>query len=443
MRNEQEFAQKSRRDFIRASSLLVATGAVTGTLSVARAVHALGSDVIRVGLIGCGTRGKGAAIQALDTSGGPVRLVAMADVFEDRIQAAYRQLKSRHADKLDVPAKRRFVGLESYRGVLQSDVDLVILATPPGFRPWHFEQAVAAGKHVFMEKPVAVDAPGVRRVLQATQLAKQKNLAVAVGLQRRHEEAYRETVGKLQDGAIGDLITLRVYWNGQGVWTRPRQKGQSELEYQLRNWYYFNWLSGDHIVEQHVHNLDVGNWLLNCLPLEVNAQGGREVRRRRSEADADFGQIFDHFFCEYSYPGGMRMFSQCRHMRNCWNNVSEHVHGTKGYADISGGKIYDSSGQRIWQSKAARGGQQQQQHDLFAQLRSGRILQEGEYGAQSTMTAILGRMAAYSGQTLSWQDGFDSALALADVDRLTSFDSPAPVLPDANGEYPVPVPGMP
>ncbi len=434
--------QKSRRDFIRASSLLMATGAVTGTLGIARAVHAFGSDVIKIGLVGCGSRGKGAAVQALGTTGGPVRLVALADVFEDRLQSAYRQIKGRHGDRLDVPADRRFVGLDGYRGVMESDADLVILATPPGFRPLHFQAAVEAGKHVFMEKPVAVDAAGVNRVLQANSLARQKNLAVAVGLQRRHEAAYIETIARLQDGVIGDPVTLRVYWNGQGVWTRPRQKGQSELEYQLRNWYYFNWLSGDHIVEQHIHNLDVGNWLIGACPSEVNAQGGREVRKRYGETGTDFGQIFDHFFCEYTYPNGAKMFSQCRHIGNCWNNVSEHVHGTKGSADISGGKIYDASGERIWQTKAARGGHQQEHHDLFADLWAGRRPNEGDYGAQSTMTAIFGRMAAYSGQAMRWEEMLDCESALADVDQLTALDAAPPVLPDADGDYPVAVPGV-
>ncbi len=214
------------------------------------------------------------------------------------------------------------------------------------------------------------------------------------------------------------------------------------MEYQLRNWYYFNWLSGDHIVEQHIHNLDVGNWLMNACPSEVNAQGGREVRKRRCETGTDFGQIFDHFFCEYTYPNGTKMFSQCRHMRNCWNNVSEHVHGTKGYADISGGKIYDAAGELIWQTKAARGGHQQEHHDLFADLWAGRRPNEGDYGAQSTMTAILGRMAAYSGQVMRWEEALDSASALADVDGLIALDDTAPVLPDASGDYPVPAPGL-
>ncbi|MHB0959519.1 MAG: Gfo/Idh/MocA family protein [Pirellulaceae bacterium] len=431
----------SRRDFIRASSMLVAGGTVKGRLEVDRSVHRAGSDVIRVGLIGCGARGTSAVIQALNTPSGPVRLEAMADVFADRIQSAYRRIKSAHADKLDVPRDRWFVGLDAWRSLLETNVDLVILATPPGFRPQHFQAAVAAGKHVFLEKPVAVDVPGVHRVLEASAEAQRRGLAVAVGLQRRHEAAYRETIDQLQQGRIGDLITLRVYWNGSGPLTRPRLPKQHELEYQLRNWYYFPWLSGDHIVEQHVQNLDVGNWLMNDCPVTVNGQGGREVRRRQGDEGRDFGQIFDHFFCEFTYPNGTRMFSQCRQIRNCWNSVAEHVHGSRGHADISGGKIYSPQGELVWCTRAARGGHQQEQHDLLADLRGGRLPQEAEYAAKSTLTAIFGRLAAYSGQSLGWQEAIASDVPLANTDALSTLADAAPVLPDAWGDYPIAVPG--
>lgn len=428
--------QPSRRDFIRTSSILVAGG-----LGIGRTAHARGTDVIRIGLIGCGSRGTAAAIQMLNTTSGPVRLVALADVFPDRLQAAYRQLRSRHGDQLDLPPERRFTGLEAYRQLLETDVELVILATPPGFRPQQFEAAVAAGKHVFLEKPVAVDVPGVRRVLDASAEAERKNLAVAVGLQRRHEPAYRETIAQLHGGQVGDFVTLRVYWNGGGVGTCPRQPTQSELEYQLRNWYYFTWLSGDHIVEQHVQNLDVANWLIQDLPVEVNAQGGREVRKRRGNEGRDFGQIYDHFFCEFTYPNGVRVFSQSRHIRNCWNRVSEHVDGTSGSADISGGKIYDRSGTIVWCTQATRDGHQQEQHDLLADLRAGRVPNEGQYGAHSTLTAILGRLAAYSGQRIRWDEALASHVTLANTSALTSLADHAPTCPDQDGDYPIPVPG--
>ena len=267
----------NRRDFIKASSAVVAGAAATG-VSIARGANAFGSDTIKIGLVGCGGRGSGAAVQAMNTTGGGVKLLAMGDVFGDRLQTSLRICKSRHSEKVDVPKDRQFVGFDAYKAVLDQDIDMVLLATPPGFRPLHFEQAVKAGKHVFMEKPVAVDAPGVRRVLKAGEMAKEKGLAVAVGLQRRHEVAYKETMEQLHNGAVGDIILGRAYWNGQGVWTRNRQPDHTELEYQMRNWYYFNWLCGDHIDEQHIHNLDVMNWLFSGYPVSANGMGGRQVR---------------------------------------------------------------------------------------------------------------------------------------------------------------------
>ncbi len=442
--NHPNIDKTSRRNFIKAgSSLLVAGGIVGSTLSVARAAHSFGSDTIKIGLVGCGGRGTGAATQAMNTSGGEVRLMAMGDVFADRLQTAYRSIKSKHNEKVDVPKERQFVGFDAYKQVLESDIDLVILATPPGFRPLHVEAAVNAGKHVFMEKPVATDAPGVRRVLSATEVAKTKNLALAVGLQRRHERAYMETIDRLQNGAIGDINLIRVYWNGGGVWVRPRQENWTELEYQMRNWYYFNWLCGDHIVEQHIHNLDVGNWLKNGFPVEANGQGGRQVR-----TGIDHGEIFDHHFVEYTYADGSKMFSQCRHIKSCWNSVSEAASGSAGTVDISGAKIYyprqgSGSPKLDWSyGKGGRGGHQQEHHDLFADLREGNIPNEGEYGAKSTMTSIFGRMATYSGKAIKWDDAINSNIALANFDGMASFQDVAPVQPNAEMRYDIPTPGQ-
>ena len=431
-------SKTSRRDFIKkGSSLLVAGGVVAGSnLSLARAAHSFGSDVIKIGLVGCGGRGTGAATQAMNTLGGEVRLIAVADAFEDRVQGALRGIKGRHGDKVDVPKERQFVGFDAYKDVLATDIDMVLLATPPGFRPLHFEAAIRANKHVFFEKPVAVDAPGVRRVLAANEEAKKKNLAVAVGLQRHHEVAYKETMAELHNGAIGDIVLGRAYWNGGGVWVRPRNDQQTELEYQMRNWYYFNWLCGDHIDEQHIHNIDVINWLMKDFPVKAQGQGGREVR-----TGIDHGEIYDHHMIEFTYASGAKMLSQCRHIKGCWNNVSEHAHGTKGTVDISGAKIYDSAGKMTFQSKGARGGHQQEHHDLFASLRKGEIPNEGEYGAKSTMTSIFGRMATYSGKEITWDQAINSKLSLANVDMMASMDDTAPVQPDGDGRYAIPVPG--
>ena len=437
--------QPSRRDFIKTgSSMLVAGGAMAGTLSLARSAHAFGSDQIKIGLVGCGGRGTGAADQAMNTEG-DTKLVAVGDVFEDRMSSCLRSLSSRHSKQVDVPKERQFVGFDCYKKVIESDIDLVILATPPGFRPLHFETAVNAGKHVFMEKPVASDAPGVRRVLEANKIAKEKNLAVAVGLQRHHEKAYIETINRLKDGAIGDIIFCRAYWNSGGVWTRERSASQTELEYQMRNWYYFNWLCGDHIVEQHIHNLDVINWLMDGPPATAQGQGGRQVRK-----GSDHGEIYDHHMIEFTYGNGVKMLSCCRHIPGVWNSVSEHAHGSKGYADISGGKIYDAKGDLAWSyGSGGRNGHQEEHHDLFAALRNGERPNEGDNGAHSTMTAIFGRMATYSGKELSYDDAFKSEIALADFDKLTSFDDEAPVKPNPeavekqaeNSPYVIPMPG--
>jgi predicted dehydrogenase len=272
--------------------------------------------------------------------------------------------------------------------------------------------------------------------LAANEEVKKKNLAVAVGLQRHHEPKYKETIARLQDGAIGDVILTRAYWNSGGVWTRARKPQQSEMEYQMRNWYYFNWLCGDHIVEQHIHNLDVINWLMNGYPVSAQGQGGRLVRN-----GADHGEIFDHHFVEFTYANGSKLLSQCRHIPNCWSAVSEHAHGSKGTADISGAKIYDAKGDRIWHyGPGGGGGHQQEHHDLMADLRAGKRPNEAEYGAMSTMTSIFGRMATYAGTMLSWDEAINSDIDLSPA--AYSFNAPPPVVPNDHGRYAVAVPGL-
>jgi predicted dehydrogenase len=425
----------TRRGFMKATSAIAAAGTmVAGTLPLARAAHSFGDSTIKIGLVGCGGRGTGAATQALDTEG-PTKIVAMADIFDYSMKQSVRALKSKHPTKIDDNCKQE-IGIEAYKKVLESDCDLVILASPPGFRPLHFEAAVNAGKHVFAEKPVAADAPGVRRFLAANQKAKEKGLAVQVGLQRRHQSNYKATIDKLKDGAIGDIILARVYWNNAGVWVRNREPDQTELEYQMKNWYYFNWLSGDHINEQHIHNLDVINWLMESHPIEAQGQGGRQVR-----TGLDTGEIFDHHSVEFTYANGVKMLSQCRHIPGCWQSVQEFAHGSKGWCDISGGKIYDRNNTIVWTAPDGENGWEQEHHDLFAMIRKGEIPNEGDYGANSTMTAIMGRMATYSGKKLSWDNCINSKLALADYDSLKTFDDPAPVQPIEPGKYWVPVPG--
>jgi len=440
-------SQSSRRGFLHSSAAVAAGSSLLTGLSPVRAAHMSVDETIRIGLVGCGGRGRGAADQAMNTEG-PTKLVAVADAFEDNLQSAVNTLTRQHGEKVDVPKERQFVGFDAYTKVLEQDIDLVILATPPGFRPLHFEAAVNAGKHVFMEKPVAVDAVGVRKVIAANDIAKSKNLAVAVGLQRHHEPIYIETIKRLQDGEIGRIVATRAYWNGEGVWVRPRKDGQSEMEYQMRNWYYFNWLSGDHITEQHIHNLDVINWLMGGYPTMAQGQGGRQVRTGK-----EYGEIYDHHFVEFTYEkDGDRsiLLSQCRHIANCWNSVSEYAHGSNGWCNIADGRIYDASGNLKWEypreadgkRKNLHDGWQQEHHNLFGKIRAGEIPNEAEYGAYSSMTSILGRMATYSGREISWKEALNSEVCISPVEQYHSFSDVPPILPNADMTYPIPTPGV-
>ncbi len=422
----------SRRQLLKSSSAALAGSGLFAAPLLARTGPGR-ADELRVALVGCGGRGTGATVQALNTAG-EVRLVAMADAFGDRLESSLEHIRAEHPDRVDVPETRRFTGFDAYKAAIDEDVDVVIMATPPGFRPLHFEYAVEKGRHVFMEKPVAVDGPGVRKVLEAARVAKEKDLKVGVGLQRHHDLKYQETVQRLHDGAIGEIILLRCYWNSAGVWTYDRQPEQSEMEYQMRNWYYFNWLCGDHIVEQHIHNLDVCNWVMGDYPVRANGQGGRQVR-----TGLEHGEIFDHHMVEYTYASGAKMISQCRHIPRTWSNVSEHVHGSEGTANISAGRI-ESNGGWKWRFRDDASHSFQVEHDvLFDAIRSGKKHNEAEYGAKSTLTSILGRMATYSGQSVTWEEALESKLAL--VPSEYSWEGTPPTLPDAEGRYPIPMPG--
>ncbi|QDU90596.1 Inositol 2-dehydrogenase [Pirellulimonas nuda] len=446
----QESNQTDRRSFLGASAAAAAGVAAASQLSIARAAKVAGSDEIRIGLVGCGGRGTG-ALQQLFEAQGPVKLVAMGDAFEYRLSGSHKQLTAaagKKADELgksasdlmDVPKDRQFIGLDAYKQVMDADCHLVVLATPPGFRPAQFEAAIEAGKHVFMEKPVATDAPGIRKVLEVGEKAKQKNLAVAVGLQRHHEPSYIETIKRLQDGAIGDIVLTRVYWNNDGLWVRPRKTGQTEMEYQTDNWFYFTWCGGDNIVEQHIHNIDVSNWLMGTHPVEANGMGGRQVRTSK-----DTGQVYDHHFVEFTYGdtpygNGATMMSQCRHIPGTWNQVGEFAHGTKGTANIARAMIYGADGKPAWRYRGPGvSGHQQEQLDLITSLRNGDIPNEVEQGAHSTMTAIMGRMATYGGKVVKWDDALNSTLSLGP--KTLAWDAEAPVQPDADGRYPVAIPG--
>jgi predicted dehydrogenase len=420
----------TRRDFITTSS--AALGAAT-LASIAPAAHAASETPIRIALVGCGGRGKGAVAQIMNTKCNS-KLVAVADAFQSKAAGAVQDLTNHAKDKVDVPQDRVFGGIDAYKKAIDTDCDLVVIAGPPGFRPQHFEYAVAKGKHVFSEKPVAVDAPGVRRFMAAVEESKKKNLMIAIGLQRRHEPKYMDTMKRVHDGAIGDVTLCRVYWNGGGIWYRDRNPKDTEMAFQCNNWFHFIWTCGDQLVEQHIHNIDVGCWAKNAYPVEANGMGGGEVRNDRTKT-----QIYDHTFVEYTFADGTKMYSQGRHIPGTWQYVGETIHGTKGTADPSG----SITGENQWKFKGnSPGGHQQEQHDLMDALARGEIYNEGEIGAKSTFTAILGREACYSGKILKWDELLAKGKDLAPgIDNYT-LDTTPPVVPGPDGRYPAPVPGV-
>lgn len=428
---------ESRRRFIQKTSGTTAGGLLAGSAGVGHFVHGAPDHKIKLALVGCGGRGAGAANQAINT-GSDVHLVALCDVQPKVLEVAHKTLSKIHPRQVNVPKEKQFHGFEGYKQAI-SEADVVILATSPGFRPLHFEEAVRQGKHVFMEKPVATCADGIRRVLKAAEAAKKKNLKVAVGMQRRHDPNYQELVHRIHDGTIGDVQYMRVYWNGGSRDGKERLPGETELEYQIRNWYYFTWLSGDHIVEQHVHNLDVAHWIKGELPVMAQGLGGRE--RRKAKVN---GQIFDHHFVEYAYADGTRLFSECCQIRgHCRRIIAEHAVGTKGNADVpNGGKLYQITGTRPWTRRVEKSfdAHQGEHYPFFDAIRENKPHMEAKYGAESTMMAILGRMATYSGKYVTWEDAMTMENKLV-PDNLTSFDSKPPVMPDANGWYPVAQPG--
>jgi myo-inositol 2-dehydrogenase/D-chiro-inositol 1-dehydrogenase len=425
-----ETKEISRRQFLKGAATAASVTAFTA--SVQARAYAAGTEAMNIGLIGCGGRGTGAAVQALNACK-RAKLVAMADAFQDRLEQSYQAVSQQHGDRVDVPPERRFVGMDAYAGLIDADVDMVLLTSPPGFRPRHFEAAVKANKHVFMEKPVAVDAPGVRRMLAANKQAKEKALAVAVGLNIRHQHSSREVIKRVHEGAIGKINFLRAYGNGGGVWVRPRQPGQSEMEYQMRNWYYFNWLSGDLIVEQTVHALDLVNWAKADHPVEAQGMGGRQVR-----VGPDYGEIYDHHAVEYTYGDGTKMFLFCRHIRSCWDCFGGIAHGTKGDADLSKGTL-SLHGKEPLVFDPGVAGHQAEHDDLFAALDAGQPYNEGDYGITSTMTAILGRMATYSGQVVKWDEAMKSEIDLSP--ERYAWDAEAPVKRGADGLYACAMPG--
>jgi predicted dehydrogenase len=404
MSNDQnEFDGITRRDFVKRSTIATA-GVSAGLMASGNFAYAGGTDSIRLGLVGCGGRGTGAADNCVKSSDG-VTLVAMGDLFQDQMEKSKETLKERLGDKFQVDGEHTFLGFDAYRKVIESDVDLVIFATPPAFRPTHLRAAIEAGKHVFIEKPVATDANGIRSVMGSAEMAEEKGLAIVAGTQRRHDPAYREAMTRIHDGAIGEIKTAQVYWNQGGLWNHEREPGMSDMEWQIRNWLYFTWLSGDHIVEQHVHNIDVANWALQEHPEKAIGVGGRQVR-----TDPSYGHIFDHFGIEFQYPSGARVFSMCRQQEGTPSRVEEHIIGTKGTSD--GHSTIE--GETNWSYEGEDVNPYVQEHaDLIASIRAGEPLNEGKRVAESVLTAIMGREAAYTGQEVTWEEVKNAEMDLA------------------------------
>jgi len=418
----------SRRDFIKASAAVSLAAMVPGA---ARA-FAQGSDKIQVGLIGCGGRGTGAAINCVESAEG-VEIVAMGDLFKDQLDKSLARLKENvPAENLKVTRRTSFVGWDAYKKVINSKVNYIIMAPPPQFRPLHLKAAIEAGKHVFMEKPVAVDPVGVRSIIATSELAGKKDLAIVAGTQRRHQLHYLDIMKRIHGGQIGEIVGGQCYWNMEALWVarvkelvaRRKQEKWSDMEWQVRNWLFHTWLSGDHIVEQHVHNIDVINWAIGAHPVQVMGMGGRQVR-----TGPEWGNVFDHFAVELEYPGGVRVLSMCRQTAGASGRVSERVVGTKGstYTDAGGNGWIE--GLNAYKYEGDSPNPYVLEHtDLIASIRSGKPLNEGRRIAESTLSAIIGRMSAYTGRELKWDWAMNASKLDLTPPKYEFGDAPDPAV---------------
>lgn len=443
--NSNGLTSATRRTFLKQSSSALAGAALYNAWPSPG--YAAEANLIKIALVGCGGRGSGAVVNALQTKG-PVKLWAMADAFADRLKSSHENLAKQFGAQVDVPPDRQFAGLDGFKKAIDTlgPNDVVFLATPPGFRAIHFEYAVQRGVNVFMEKSFAVDAPGVRRVLRAGELARQKNLKVACGLMWRHDPPREEVIQRLHDGAIGEIHTLRTYRMHGAVGFTPRQPGESELAHQIRNYNSFTWLNGSFYVDWLIHNLDVCCWAKNALPVNAQGMGGRQVR---TEAD----QMLDHYLVEYLFPDGARLYAQGRHINNCYEIFSDFAHGSKGSAVIMENlsapkpRIYKNQVQtpenEVWRYAGPTPNPYQVEHDLFfAAIRQNQSYNEVERSAKANLVAIMGRLAVETGKLLTWDEALASQREEAPGLENLTLESPAPVRPDAQGRYPLPQPGI-
>lgn len=404
--------QQSKKNNVSRRGFLATSGGTAAALTLANLpqVHAAGNDTLRIALIGCGSRGTGAATQALKADPN-VRLVAMADAFGDRIERSLAELRRDEAiaNKITVPADKQFVGFDGFQQAISSGVDVVLLCSPPHFRAAHIEAAVRAGKHIFAEKPVAVDAPGVRRVLAACQDAQRRNLSVVTGLCWRYHGGMREVMNRVHEGAIGEILAMHTSYYTGTLWHVDRTPQMKDMEWQMRNWLYFTWLSGDHIVEQHIHSLDKMAWAMrDQYPATASGTGGRQVR-----VEPQFGHIFDHHAVTFEYGNGVKCFSYTRQQAGCNNDVTDHIIGTQGVCHIVPAQNrYEIVGRNAWRYptlQARRDNMYQNEHnELFASIRSGTPINNGDFMSKSSLMAIMGRMATYTGQVIAWEQALNS-----------------------------------
>jgi len=414
---------KSRREFIKSSGAVALGSTVAFNLGMPKSSFAMNSDTLKVGLIGCGGRGTGAANQALNADPNVV-ITHMADIFEDRMELSVNSLKKEHGERVKADKSTRFVGFDGAKKVIDSDVDVVLLTTPPCFRPKQLEMAVEAGKHIFCEKPMAVDAPGIRRVLAAAQKAKEKNLSLVSGFCWRYHTAKRESFGRILDGAIGNVHTVYNTYNTGALWLRDVKTEWSTMKKKMRNWLYYNYLSGDHIVEQAIHSIDMMSWAFGDMkPVSATGTGGRQSR-----VEPEYGNIYDHFAIVYEYENGVKGFHFSRQQKGCSGSYAVEAMGDQGHAMINCSRNrHTIKGKEDWRFRGEDNNMYQQEHDeLFASIRKGEPMNDGEWMAQSTMLGIMGRMVAYTGQTISYEDALNSNQVLApdDIDDSTQMEDP-------------------
>ena len=455
MSKDANVSRRSRREFMKTAGIVSAGMTVGSVLSTAPAVHAAGSDVIKVGLVGCGGRGMGSLVDRLKV-GDAIQIVALGDLDRTRAMRRVEELANLEEakGKVDLTPDRIFGGFDSYKMVTDLS-DTVLIASPAGFHPDHYLHAVEKGKHVFVEKPFCVDAEGYRRCMKANQLAEEKGLTVCAGFQRRHQEKYIQWISRIHAGEIGDILSTRMHWNGgSGGAGRPARADEPELRFQLRCWYVFNWLCGDHNVEQHCHNLDVGNWIHGkgdplAHPVSCFGTGGRQVRRAPRFQPQQSGNIFDHHYVEYKYADGSFMHAMCRQQPNVFNYVCEQVSGTKGSGECRAWEpvcwVQPTGGNR-WEYPRRNPPVTEyvQEHiDQTEAIRKGERLHFGWSAATSSMTAVMGRMATYSGQEIKWEDAVAKGITLFPYDQELTDDTPPPITfgPDGTYEHTVAIPG--